>query len=504
MGRIKKAIEEKEGKVIDRREMLKTTGLALTAAPFYFGLESCVRSATKKSFDADVIIVGAGLAGLNAALTLEQVGYKVLVVEATDRLGGRVYTAKESDVPGHPELGANGIGGGYARVIDAAQKYGVEIADMRPRTEPRKGEIIYHVKNNFILPEDWPNHKLNTLPQGFRKGTPSYTAWPLFSELNPLPKRDLAAWRSVDFKDWDKPVYTVLKERGFTEDAIKICMGTNSSYGVDAKNISILMYFQILTWIDQQSASAGKGGAIAGGNQRLPEAMGAAFKQDMLLNIPVKSVASEADGVTVTLHDDKTIRAPYTLVTLPTSALRRIKISPNASNNQFRGFQNLDYTPVIQLHYVPTKNYWEEDGMPPSMWCDNLGGRFMALKNDPQNPDKVTSCIAFLNSKVALDLNKMGKEAAIAAVTKTLESMRPSLKGALKFVYYWNWIDNPYAGGAYAYWKPGQITDFASHLAKPIGRIHFAGEHTALMNRGMEGAMESGERAALEILNLIG
>lgn len=490
-------------KTIDRREMLKKSGLALAAAPFYFGLNSCINTG-KDSFDADVLIIGAGLAGLNAALLLEQMGFKVKIVEATDRLGGRVHTAKESDVPGHPELGANGIGGGYARVLDAAQKYSIEIGPGRPRTESRKGELIYHIKDSFILPENWSEHSLNTLPEGFRKSLPAYTTWPMFGEINPLPANDLAAWRDPKYKDWDKSVYSVLKEKGFSDDAMKLCMGTNSSYGVDAKNISILMYFQILTWIGQQTASTGKGGAIVGGNQRLPEAMGAAFKQDIMLNSPVESIASEADATTITLTNGSKLRAPYTLVTLPASALRRIKISPNPQGKQKRGFEGLEYTPVVQLHFVPTKKYWEEDGLPPSMWCDNLAGRFMAMKNDLQNPDKVTSCVAFLNSNVALEIDKIKREDAIAIVTKTLEEMRPSLKGALDFVYYWTWVNNPYAGGAYAYWKPGQITDFSNNLADPIGRIHFAGEHTAVMNRGMEGAMESGERAAFDLLNLLG
>ncbi|RKR15253.1 monoamine oxidase [Maribacter vaceletii] len=490
-------------KNIDRRDMLKKSSLLLAAAPFYFGLNSCI-SGSKKNLDADVIIIGAGLSGLNAALILEGAGLKVKIVEATDRLGGRVHTAKEKDVPGHPELGANGIGGGYARVIDAAEKHNVKIGSDRPRTEARKGELIYHIKNNFILPENWSEHSLNTLPEGFRKSLPAYTTWPMFSKINPLPPNDLAAWRNPKYKDWDKSVYLVLKEKGFSDDAIKLCMGTNSSYGVDAKNISIMMYFQILTWIGQQTASNGKGGAIVGGNQRLPKAMGAAFKQDILLNSPVKSISAEADATTITLNNGNKLRAPYTLVTLPTSALRHVSIPSCSTENQKRGFTNLEYTPVVQLHFVPTKKYWEEDGLPPSMWCDNLAGRFMALKNDIQNPDKVTSCVAFLNSNVAIEVDKMNRKDAITAVTKVLEDIRPSLKGALRFTYYWTWINNPYAGGAYAYWQPGQITDFANHLAKPIGRIHFAGEHTAIMNRGMEGAMESGERAALELLNLIG
>ena len=107
-------------------------------------------------------------------------------------------------------------------------------------------------------------------------------------------------------------------------------------------------------------------------------------------------------------------------------------------------------------------------------------------------------------SNVAMEIDKMNQKDAVATVTKTLVSMRPSLAGALDFTYYWTWVNNPYAGGAYAYWKPGQITDFANTLADPIGRIHFAGEHTAIMNRGMEGSMESGERAAFELLGLMG
>jgi monoamine oxidase len=382
---MKKEQNKNQSQGMNRRKMLQKTGLVLAAAPFYFGLESCV-SGGKKSFDADVIIIGAGLSGLNAALTLENIGYKVMVVEATNRFGGRVHTAKESDVPGHPELGANGIGGGYARLLDAAQKYGVSIGPMRPRTEPRKGEILYAVNNNLILPKDWSTHAANPMPEGFRNGSPTSPAWSVYSTSNPLPKNDLMAWQNPEYAQWDKSVYTILKEKGFSDEAIKLAVSTNSSYGADAKTISVLMYFQILNFITQQSGSSGKGGAAIGGNQRIPEAMAGAFKQDILLESPVKSIASEADGATVTLKSEKKLRAPYVICTLPASALRNIKMSPFPEGKQGQAFQNLAYTPCAQIHFVPTKKYWEEDGLPPSMWCDNLAGRFMALcgECDPQ------------------------------------------------------------------------------------------------------------------------
>ncbi len=499
---MKNATKKQKTQGMHRRDMLKKSGLALAAAPFYFGLNSCV-SGTKQSLDADVIVIGAGLSGLNAALLLEEAGYSVKIVEATNRFGGRVHTAKESSVPGHPELGANGIGGGYARLLNAAQKYGVEIGPYRPRTEPRKGEILYAVKNQMILPEQWADHAFNPYAEGYRKGSPSSAPWSVYSEMNPLPKLDLTAWREAKYEQWDRSTYSLLKEKGFSDEAIELGVSTNSSYGVDAKSISVLMYFQILNFIEQQAASNGKGGAAVGGNQRIPEAMGRAFKQEVLFESPVKHVSSEKDMATVTLENGKKLRSTRIVVTLPESALRRIKMSPTPSAIKKKAISELPYTPCTQIHYIPTRNYWEDDGMPPSMWTDTLAGRFMALKNDPENPDRVTSCVAYLNSNVAVEMDKIGQEMAVAKVTKTLEEMRPSLKGALKFVHYWTWISNPYAGGAYAYWKPGQITELAAEIAKPNGRIHFAGEHTALLARGMEGAMESGERAALEIMNLL-
>lgn len=488
----------KKKKTLSRRTMLKKSGLLM--APLFLGWPACKSPKAGAGYDADVIIVGAGLAGLNAALNLQEFGFKVMVVEATDRFGGRVHTAKESIVPGHPELGANGIGGGYARLLNAAQKYNIEIGPMRPRTEPRKGDILYAIKDQMITPEQWPTHVLNPYPEKYKNGSPTSPAWSIYNELNPLPKNDLAAWQTAPYAKWDKSVYEVLKDAGFSEEAIQLGVSTNSSYGVDAKSISVLMYFQIMNFIIQQGQFKG-GGAAIGGNQRIPDAMGAALTGDVLLSSPVKSITSEKEHVKVNLDNGTTLKAKFGIVTLPASALRHITISPKPVQNEI--FQKLSYTPCVQIHYVPKKEYWKEDGLPASMWTDKLGGRFMALKNDLEDPEKVTSCVAYLNSSVALQIDQMQEQKAIELVTKTLEEMRPSLKGALEPVYYWTWVNNKYAGGAYAYWKPGQITSYAKDIALPIGRIHFAGEHTAKLYRGMEGAMESGERAALNIMNLL-
>ena len=79
----------------------------------------------------DVIVLGAGVAGLNAAWLLEQQGFKVVVLEGRNRVGGRVHTLL--DQPGLPEMGFNSMGAGYGRGIDAAKRAGVELYDVAPR-----------------------------------------------------------------------------------------------------------------------------------------------------------------------------------------------------------------------------------------------------------------------------------------------------------------------------------------------------------------------------------
>lgn len=488
---------------IKRRDFVKKAGLL--SIPIGLGLYGC-QDKSGGAAEIDIAIIGAGLSGLNAALTLQSFGYKSTIIEATDRIGGRVFTAKEKDVPGHPELGANGIGGGYGRLITAATKYGVEIGPMRPRTEPRKGELLYALYDELITTGKWKDHPKNPFHLDWAKNmSPGSVPWRIYDELNPLPENDLQAWRDPKFSNWDKSIESVMLEKGFSEEAIKLSVGTNSSYGISADDMSILNFFQILNFIGQQSSvKSGKGGAAIGGNQRIPEAMANAYNGDIRQSSPVKAIDSSNDQVTITLDNDKTIKAKYVIVTLPAYALRRIKITPALPKDQKDGVEKLGYTPSTQIHYVPTEKYWEKDGLPPSMWSDKLCGRFMAMKNDLDDPDKVTSCVAYTNTEVALKLSKMKEAEAINAVTKELERIRPSTKGALKPVYFWKWSNNPYAGGAYAYWKPGQITKYAPLVANAHKRIHFAGEHTALSFRGMEGAMESGERAASEVMKLVG
>jgi len=137
-----------------------------------------------KAHDADVIVIGAGLSGLNAALLLEEIGHKVIVLEGRNRIGGRLYTL--NDVPGNPESGGNEIGSTYGRVLDAMDKYNVSPVTIRPRTEGIKDHTCLHIQGQTIRLKDWAAHTENPFPEAYRKTLPWHLEFNVFGKANPL------------------------------------------------------------------------------------------------------------------------------------------------------------------------------------------------------------------------------------------------------------------------------------------------------------------------------
>lgn len=488
---------------VSRRDVMKTlaTSAALAAAPG--------RLALAQDGPVDVLVLGAGLAGLNAALNVEDLGFRAQILEGSNRIGGRMYTASEDEIPGHPEMGGSGIGSHYARILYATKRFGVEMSDHRMRTEPRKGELMYHLRGSAIQEDAWASHALNPFRQERNRGAKlsSFQFTVYSDDKNPLPEHDFEAWQSGEHAAADISVYEHLIREGVPAQAIKLACGTNMSYGTNPHDLSMLMGYQSSNLIRSlyrgPNALPARAMAAAGGNQRIPEAMAAGMKSEIVFNQHVRAIRSNGDGVEVITASGQRYRAKYCICTFPFSALRYLHMEPNFEGLQAEAVHGLGYTPVFQAHFVPTKPYWEIDGLPPSMWTDRIPGRFMALKNDTDEPNRVTSCLSFVNGEMARYLDRFDPQVAANMILDELAQMRPSTKGALKIAKVYSWNRTPFAGGAYAYWKPGQITRFSQAMRAPVGRVHFAGEHTAVVNRGMEGAMESGERAAIDVLSLI-
>ncbi|MGQ5702341.1 flavin monoamine oxidase family protein [Sandaracinobacteroides sp. A072] len=475
---------------VSRRTALKLAAGTAAAVP----LLRTAGASAKVDERADVIVLGAGLAGLNAALLLEEQGYKVLVVEGRDRVGGRLYTM--DDVPGRPEAGGSGVGTGYARLFDRCKQLNVAFEEHRPRTEGTAANTAIHVDGKTILARDWPSSPHNPFAGDTRK-LPPWLAGPLsLLPFNPLP--DATSWRDPAFAKHDRSVAEVLAEQGWTPAQIRLAYATNPSYGNSGHDLSAMMWWHIARNAEVM-AGDGKVHASVGGNQRMPEAMARAVKGTIHKNQAVIGIRSDADGIEAVCENGSLFCGKALVCTLPATALRLIRIDPALPPKVQTAVDTISYNRVFQVHFVPTRRFWEADGLPPSMWTDTLAGRFMAL-NYGSDPADVTTFLAFVNGFQADRLDRMPPEAAAVAVLAEVERIRPSAKGALRPIKVWSWQRDPFAGGAYACWQPGHIATQAHAFDEPVGRLFFAGEHTAAVARGMEGAMESGERAALQII----
>ena len=111
--------------------------------------------------------------------------------------------------------------------------------------------------------------------------------------------------------------------------------------------------------------------------------------------------------------------------------------------------------------------------------------------------------MAVMMGNKAERMDQMDQSSAEKLVLSTIEKIRPAAEGKLEVAGYKSWFRDPFASGDFTNFGPGQVTRFAGHMNAPHGRIHICGDATALANRGMEAALESAERVAIEILSAI-
>ncbi|MFZ2998653.1 flavin monoamine oxidase family protein [Sphingobium sp.] len=475
---------------INRRDIIAgATLLGLAASP----LGAAVKKAAGPS-EPDVIILGAGISGLNAAYLLEQQGAKVLVLEARQRVGGRVLTLM--DQPGYPEMGFNSMAAGYGRGIDAAQRAGVELVDVAPRymVDPRQQLVV---GGQSFTREQWTASPLNPLPNALKGMMPWEVLPSLFMKSPHLP--DWNEWIRVAPAQ-DISVQAYLASQGLDDAAIRLVFDTAPYAGTNAYDSAAVNYDFNFGWTKDQMASSQQSFAVKGGNQQLTDAMAKMIKGDLLRGKEVIGIESGPGGATVTCRDGSRYKGGKVLSSLPFSTLRNISLTPALTGAQAQAVMTLPYQPLSIAFLTVREPYWEKDQLPVSMWTDGPMGTVLAQRYGATN-EQVTGLSLFARGRLAQYWDRLGKDAVLKLVVEEMARVRPASKGLVTGAAFHSWGLEPFNGGDWAYFAPGQVSSFGQAMAVPAGRLHFCGEHTAVSNRGLEGALESSERAVLEILS---
>ena len=213
----------------------------------------------------------------------------------------------------------------------------------------------------------------------------------------------------------------------------------------------------------------------------------------------VRRIEDDGRQVIVRCEGGAEYRAAHAVCALPFAVLRNIAFDPPLEGRQREAVANLPSQSMTQLYFAHKSEFWEKDGVAPSLFTDTAAGMFSAIRNG-SDPGEITGFSAWVMGRNAARIDALSPEAAGARVIKEIEAVRTAARGQLEFIGRQCWGADPFARGAWAYFRPGQITRFAAEMGAPHGRIRFCGEHLAVANRGMEGAMESGENAAMGII----
>ncbi len=443
-----------------------------------------------------VIIIGAGMAGLVAGYELARAGHDPLILEAQNRVGGRVYTLR-TFAPGlYAEAGAMRIPRVHDLTLGYCDHFGLPL---RPFMMGNPKGLVYVGGRRLTAEAAGISPDELGFPVADQERGRSHSA--LWEEAT----RELRGWIEVDpAVGWDRIAreydgYTIrefLEARGFSEGAIEM-------YGVmnfveSGINNAVMEEFREdfgKAYEDMQE--------IAGGMDQLPNALYREIPDRVRFGTEVYAIDQDPDGVTVHFKTEAgrySARGEYAIVTIPFSVLRQIEVVTPFSREKQRAIRQLNYAASTKIVFQVRERVWEaDDGIFGGATVTDLPIRRM---NYP-TPDPTTSRGVLLASYTwdqdAARWGAMDDETRLEEALDDVSKIHPRIRDVYEVGASHAWYNDRFANGAFAMFEAGQLTRLQADIVKPEGRIHFAGEHCSLYHAWIQGSLESGLRAARAI-----
>ncbi len=488
---------------ITRREFLKDTALAaaaLSTSPLDLQAAS-PKTLERTGAPKKVIVVGAGLAGLSAAYELTQAGHDVTILEAQMRPGGRVLTLREPFSDGlYAEAGARRFPDTHDFTLKYVKLFNLTL-DPYPRYPSGLARVEYRRGRRFTVK---PGEKFNLLEHfpfditseerdlGIDGLWQKYLG-PAIEEMGDPHSPD---WPPESAKSYDQmTVPELLRERGASPASIA---AMNFAWGVDRKkDRSPSALWALAGGGDPEPKQIYK---IRGGMDLLPKAFAVRLAEKIHYGAPAVRIEHDARSVRVVFLQagaHQAIAGDYLICAIPFSVLKYVEISPPFTPEKQRAIAELPFTPGARVFLQSRRRYWLEEGFSGFAETDVLHSIWHPTFDQP-GPRGIL--LAFLWDSRARHLTAMTEDERISFTLEHMEKIFPGIRQHFEGGVTKSWGDDPWARGVSVYLKPGQVTSLLPHIARPEGRVHFAGTHTLPILAGwMQGALKSGNRAAREV-----
>jgi monoamine oxidase len=448
-----------------------------------------------------VIVVGAGLAGLGAAYELAQSGHEVTVLEASHRPGGRIWTLREPFADGlYAEAGAVNYGASFRLTDHYAKAFNLSVVHPKPPKKPLG--MVEHIGGQRVeittKEPDWP---VDLTPA--EKALGLYGLFQKYLLPAPAEMGNPAdpAWRLDRWTKYDQMTLAgYLRSQGASNGAIKL-MAANAFFGYGWDEVSALhRLVSDLALFPETDPDPPR--FFEGGSDRLSDAFARNLRERIWYRAPVTKIRQEAGKVRVVfrhLGEEKSLEADHAVITAPVPALRKIEITPELPAARRQIIAQLEYAPVTRIFVQTRRRYWVDRGFGGLSGTD-LPIQFVNEQPGIRAEDQTRGILeCHMKGPEAERIGALDQDAQIAFAVENLEKLHPGIKDHVEGGVSFSWHTDPWIGGGYAWWKPTQLTGWMPELAKPEGRLHFAGEHTSAMARTLEGALESATRAVREI-----
>lgn len=448
-----------------RRDFIKQSGL-LTG-----GLLLSPQILIKKK--ADVIILGAGFAGLSAAAKLRANGHTVTVLEARNRLGGRVFSHQpDTNENLVIELGAEWVGNSHTRIQELCGQYGLSLDNNQLDTR-----LIYQGK--FYDTDQWK------YTDGWEaKFTQLKENYFLLTEKEKL---------ELDKMDW----WRYLVNNGISDFDLAIReLADSTDFGESIRHVSA---FAALAEYAESSPKNEMDLKIRGGNGKLAEALANEVgSQHILLNQKVTRVMQQGKSVTAVTETGQQYTAARLICTLPTLAIQKIQWEPAFSGERVEALNALQYARICKNAWVSNTKFWKDPAF--DMLTDSTSHYYYhATKNQVDQSSKGVFISYSIGDKADV-MSRMTEEIRRTEIVETLQPAFGDVSAYLEKQVLYHWGNDEFSKGAYAMYGVGQWFGLMPVLRAPWKNILFAGEHLADWQGFMEGAINTGEAAAEELM----
>ena len=449
----------------NRRDFLKilgasSVGIALSTSNIF-------AQKRKKS----CVIIGAGFSGLAAAYKLKNVNWNVTVLEARDRIGGRVFS---QTMPQNRnlvfELGAEWVGESHERLKSLC-------ADFKIPLQRHQFDDYLMQNGKVSRPGAWGfSEQAKT---AFEKIKANY------GKLSALQQRNL------DKLDW----WTYLEKIGYTEEDLLIRdLMDSTDFGESIRHVSA---FGALAEYAESSPKNEMDYKMTGGNSRLTEEFAKRIgAENIKTNTLVTEINQAKNGIVTVKTAADSYKADAVICTAPTNSLLKIKFNPALPAIQREAAEELTYARICKNSVLYENRFWKDENF--SMVSDVTSHYYFHSTQNQAGKEGILTSYAI--GEKADVLASQSDERRMKIITNDLIDFNEDAPKLAKGIMSYAWQRDKYTDGAYALYKPGQWFGIRPILQKPHGKVLFAGEHLADWQGFMEGAIETGEAAAQKLI----